>query len=95
MPQSHLGGRRKQSEEEKGKVTWVGEGGSRDMIRYGRGKQERSPERQQSEWKYATSRHGRWRDPLQSTRDLGGEKLLGSLNKIPNSGARELRVHFQ
>jgi hypothetical protein len=45
------------------------------MIRYR--SVERSPEGQHNEWKYATSGDERWGDPLESTRDLGGERLSG------------------
>ena len=58
MLKSHVGGIKKQSHETEG-GTWVGEGRGRgkrehDQI-WGRGKQERTPEVQQSEWKYVTS----------------------------------------
>ena len=41
------------------------------------GRQERSPEGQQNEWKYATSGGRRWGDSLESSRDLGGVRLSG------------------
>ena len=45
-----------------------------DMV----GEQERRPEGQENEWKYATPGGGRWGgDPLESPRDLGGESLSG------------------
>jgi hypothetical protein len=36
----------------------------------------RSPEGQQNKWKYAALGVG-WGDTLESTRDLGGERLAG------------------
>ena len=50
-------------------------GGRGKTIRYGVGRQERSPEDQQNEWKYATS--GRWEVGgfLESIRDLEGKRL--------------------
>jgi hypothetical protein len=47
------------------------------MIRYCWGGQERSPEGQQNKWTYATSGVGgrRLGDPLECTKDLGGENL--------------------
>jgi hypothetical protein len=46
------------------------------LIRYGGGRQE-------NKWRYATLEGvGRRRDPLESTRDLGGERLSG-LNRSP------------
>jgi hypothetical protein len=38
--------------------------------------QERSPENKQNEWKYAGSEGERWGDPLENTRELGGERIL-------------------
>jgi hypothetical protein len=73
MPQSHSGGRRKQSQEgEKGrliggkgfrkgkKITWSGIGWDKG---------------QHKEWKQATSGGRRWADPPECTSDLGGERL--------------------
>ena len=45
------------------------------MIRYGEGRQERSPEAKKNEWKYATSRDERWGNPLESARDLIDERI--------------------
>ena len=39
--------------------------------------QERSPEGQQNEWKYAVSEGRRWEDPIVCTRTLRGERLSG------------------
>ena len=50
--------------------------GRGNMIRYSR-REDRSPEGQQNEWKYAASGVGRLGDPLESTRDLEGEKPSG------------------
>ena len=59
------------------------------------GRQERSPEGQQSEWKYATLGAGgrKWGDSPESTRDLGSERLSGlggTFDEMTNSGEREL-----
>jgi len=59
--------------------------------------QERSPEGQENEWKYAVL--GRERcvggGALESTRHLGGERLSGlngvTLAKISNNGEREFK----
>jgi hypothetical protein len=59
----------------------VGEGRERGKEKHDQvwelGRQERSPEGQQNEWKYATWGWGRWEDPLESTGDLEGERLSG------------------
>jgi hypothetical protein len=57
----------------------MGEGRRREKggrIRYG-GRQERSPENQEHEWKYAAVGSWRWGEPLESPRDLGCERLPG------------------
>jgi hypothetical protein len=51
--------------------------GKGNRIMYDVGRQERTPESQQNEWKYAASESGRCGDPLESTRDLGSERLSG------------------
>jgi hypothetical protein len=43
---------------------------------WGRG-QERSPEGQENEWKWAALETWNWGEPLESTRELGGEILSG------------------
>jgi hypothetical protein len=57
----------------------------------GERRQKRSPEDQQNERKYETSvvKEGRWGDPLEYTRDPGGERisgLKGTSDEMPNSG---------
>ena len=61
------------------KPGWKGgqSGEEGNMIRYGVGEQERSPEGQQKESKLATSGGRRWGDSPECTRDLGGERLSG------------------
>jgi hypothetical protein len=49
----------------------------REQRRGGKGGQERSPDGQENEWKYAASGGGRLEDPLGSTRDLADEILSG------------------
>lgn len=53
-----------------------------DQVQNGVGGQERSPVGQQNEQIYAASdvEKGWWEDPLESTKDLGGERPSG-LNK--------------
>jgi hypothetical protein len=78
---------------------WKREGGGEkwNMIRYGVGcgRQERSPEGQQNEWKNETwwGWVGVW-NPLESTRDLevrdSQDSKGGTLDEMPNSGEREL-----
>jgi hypothetical protein len=50
---------------------------------------------QENKWKYAAFLGGRWGDPLESTRDLEGDKdsqdSMGmTIAKIPNNKEREL-----
>ena len=97
---SHLGGKRKQSQEADGGRDLGCRGKGREKGKWehdqvlGR-EQERNPEGQQKEWKYATSEGG-WEveGPLECTRDLGHERLSrlkrGILDEMPYSGEREL-----
>ena len=80
MLQSHLGRRRKHSWGgrwgDKGREELGWERGKREHDQaMGAGRQERSPEGQQNEWKYATLGGGRWRDPSKCTRDLVGKRF--------------------
>jgi hypothetical protein len=99
MLQSHLGGRRKQSQEaQRGRDLGGREGKGRKGTGAGigvgwGGRQDRSPEGQQNEWKQATSGSRRWGNPPESTSDLEGERLSGlkgTLDEMPNGGEREL-----
>jgi hypothetical protein len=49
-----------------------------------KGGQERSPEGQEKEWKQAALGNGRQGDPLESTRDPGGETLSGLIRSDLN-----------
>jgi hypothetical protein len=61
------------------------------MIRYWGQGPEWSPDGQQNEWKYTTSGGGRRGDPLECTRDLGGERNVKiQRDEMPNSGKKEL-----
>ena len=78
-------GRQKEAVEGRGRQRDAGErrdlGGQGEergnRIRYGEGEQERSPESQENEWKYAALEGGKWGDLLESTRNLGGKRISG------------------
>jgi len=64
------------------------------------GGQEKSPEGQQNEWKYATFRGGRWGNHLESSRDMGSERLSGFNRGILSHNAEHWgegirRAHLQ
>ena len=81
MPQSHLGGRRKQPQgwrKGPGRERGGGGGGERGTwLGIGWGKRNEIPEGQQKEWKHATLGGRRLVYPPECTRDLGGERLSG------------------
>ena len=54
----------------------IGRGIRKFSIRY-RERQERDPEGQENEWKYAATESRRQGEPLESPRDLGCERLPG------------------
>jgi hypothetical protein len=77
-PQSHLGGRRKQSQDggREGPGWESGEGGEEEnMIKYWVGGKDWSPEGQQKEWNRQPQEVEGWGKTPECTRDLGGERL--------------------
>jgi hypothetical protein len=65
------------------------QGGEQDNLSW-RG-QERSSENQKSEWKYAISGGSNRGNPLESPKELGGERLSDLIQNAQQLGERKLK----